>query len=346
MAKAKADQGFKGLFKRVVAVFATFFIVIGVALVGLLARDTMPELVEEIGMEATSTDVYIEGFLKVDNESASLYKMDGEFVKSLSWPDDTNIFDRPVSQLRGVDVMSGEDVWLTDGFKIATTTEFRSPDGRRELSLESARRDGSRPLIVKYGNDRDVRILRNGGNLIKDIELIGWVSDKKLVFIGNATGTKAFLMLDLTTDVSYITPVLANGWSYKVFDNAIYFIDSDLNDEGQRVAPSFLYSVRMDGEISVLVQEFNSVIQTFALGQSRIIYALADQTMIAQSGRDRIEMGKCLPLMIIDEFVVCRAGDAIELRSEGVDPKSLFEAGDEGLFYLPKVRIDELLQNE
>jgi hypothetical protein len=339
---AAGGEGMYSIIRRIVAVFTTFFVVIGVAMVGLFARDTMPELVEEIVSEATSTEVFAPAYMIVNGDTASLYKTDGEYIRDLVWPADTNIFSKPVSQLFGVDVMSGDRVWLANGFGIATSTKFRSPDGRRELRLESKRRDGSQPLVISYGNDDDVRVPRINGDLIKDIELIGWRDDKSVVFLGNATGSDVFFELDLGAAVSYIGPAEENGWNYQIYDDGIYYLKSDMREDDEedfKVAPGSLNRVDMAGVRHELIGEDNSVIQSYALSEDKIVYALVDQSMVMRTGKNRASMGRCLPLMLVNDEVICRAGDGIEVRSVDGDPKRLFEAEEMGLFYLQKVRM-------
>ncbi len=341
----KAQEGLQGFVKRIVAVFATFFVVIGVAVIGLLARDTMPKIVEEIAGEATSTGRYEPAFLMVDDSSASLYKMDGSFIKQMKWPDDTGILDKPVSQLMGVDIMSGESRWLKNEFAISTSTKFRSPDGRREARIEAKRRDGSTPLIISYGNDDDVRVLRTGGTLIKEVELLGWMDDKTFIFTGSATGTKAIFYLDLGGVVGYIGSALENTWDYKIFAKEIYCLSSNLaengDEEDSKIAPGSLYSVGLKGEVKELVKNEDSVIQAYALSADRIVYSLVDQSMYQKTGSSETLIGHCMPLMILPTGeILCRAGDSVEIRSEGAEPKRLFEAKDAVLFYLDRVRFD------
>jgi hypothetical protein len=354
MGKEKADdkgkEGVHWFIKRMVAVFATFFVVIGVALIGLLARDTMPDVPVET-LPATSTAVYEPGFLFVDGGSTSLHKMSGELVRVLRWPEDTSIFNKPVSQLTGVDIMSGGTVWLDNGFTISTSTKFRSPDGRREAGLEERRRDGSTPLVIMYGNDKDVRVLRSSENkLIKDIGLIGWVSDKRFVFTGNATGSEVVFVLDLGGGVSYVAPTLENAWKYMVFDKDIYVSTSGIvNADGQeaRVAPSSLYKIGLTGGREELLHIEDSVVQAFAVNGKAIAYALADQNMYKKTGDAEFDLGECIPLMLLPgDEVVCRFGDSIEIRTESEDPFKLIEANNSALFYLEKVRMDERAQNE
>ncbi|MDF1496629.1 MAG: hypothetical protein P1P90_01040 [Patescibacteria group bacterium] len=344
------QEGLHWFFKRMVAVFATFFVVIGVALIGLLARDTMPEMLDEI-VNATSTEIFVPAFLLVNKESASIYTIDGEYVRDLTWPNDTNIFDKPISQLKGVDLNSGKTVWLAGGFSMATGTEFRSPDGRREARLAPKRRDGSIPLIISYGSDDDVRILRFGGGLIKDIEPVGWMGDKSFIFLGNVTGTKSIFLLDLGSSVSYVAPTKDTAWDYKINGKDIFFLDSGLTkgdgDNDSKVAPGSIYRVGKDGDIAELVNISDSVVQSYVVHGDAIVYTLANQSMFKKTGSGETNLGNCVPLMFIPQNgVLCRAGDSIELRDTDKDSVKLFDVFDAGLFYLERVRMDERGANE
>jgi hypothetical protein len=342
------EGGLHWFVKRMVAVFATFFVVIGVAIIGLLARDTMPELVEEIVYDATSTTVYAPAFLIVDDSSAYLHKIDGEYLKDFVWPDDTKILDKPVSQLKGVWISSGEPAWLTNEFEIATTTKYRSPDGRREAKIGDKRRDGSTPLIISYGNDDDVRVLRYSGDLIKSVELIGWMGDKVFILSGEATGTKAFFALDLGGGMNYIANAPDVSWGYRVTGDAVYFLSSEISLEDKKeakIAPGSLNKVSLNGKISELISKDDSVIQAYVLSEDMIDYALVNQNMFQKTGGSEIILGKCLPLMFLDDGqVLCRAGDGVEIRKDGIEPKRVFAVSDAVVFYLDKVRMDEPAQ--
>jgi len=345
-------EGLHWFVKRMVAVFATFFVVVGVASVGLLARDTMPQpdLNEQ---EATSTAVYASGFMVVNEETASLHKMNGEWARNLEWPKDTSIFSKAVSQLTGIDMISGESVWLENDFKVSTSTRFRSPDGRREARLEQERRDGSAPLIISYGNDKDVRILRSMENkMIKDIELIGWAGDKRFVFAGNATGTMALFVLDLGGGVNYLAPISEFAWNYRIFEKDIYFIISNVTSsadggEDLKSAPSFLHKISLSGDKVDLLQVDDSVIQSYTVSEKTVVYALADQSMYKKTGDNETAMGKCMPFMLLSSGeVICRLGNEVLLKADGTDSVRLFDTKDGALFYLEKVRMDEPAQNE
>ncbi|MBD3281349.1 hypothetical protein GF391_01240 [Candidatus Uhrbacteria bacterium] len=330
--------------KRVVAVFATFFIVVGVAVVGLLAKDTMPEMTEEFGDAATTTEVIEPVVMAVDHTGAKLYKMDGDVAKDLAWPDDLNLLGKPLSQFKGADMMSGQAAWLKNGFRIATSTKFRSPDGRREMRLEEVRRDGSKPLIISYGSEEDTRILRLNGKVIQDLEIIGWLDNEEVVFMGDATGTKAVFTMSLGGVLDYIAPVESEAWKYRIYDNTVYWVTSDIGeDDGEeyKAAPGSIQSLRLEGELTEQVRELDFVIQDYVLGESGIYYVLADQSMVLRDDKRRVPMGKCMALLAIKDGVICRAGDGIEYRREGQDPVRLFDAEEGAVFYLPEVKLEK-----
>lgn len=331
------------LIKRIVAVFATFFIVIGVAVVGLFARDAAREATEGADVEATSTEMTVSAIMVVKEEGARLHKLDGERIKDLVWPDDTGLLDAPLSQLKGANMMNGENAWLKNGFKVATTTRFRSPDGRREMRLEQARRDGSKPLIISYGPEEDMRILRLRGRVLRDLQLIGWVDSQRIAFMGNVTGTAAIFTVDLGGVLDYIAPVAEGAWEYRVFDEEIYWLMSDVGEndgEKYKAAPGAILRMDLAGNSEELAREIDSVIQSYAINESGIYYEMADQTMVKRDGKKRVFMGSCMPLLALDEGVLCRAGDGIEYRREDMDPVRLFDAKEGGVFYLPEVVIE------
>ncbi len=346
----KKEGGVDWLIRKFVAVFATIMVVVGVAAVGYLAGDTMEELKEEVS-QATSTVIYAPGIVVLNSEGARLFGVDGRCVRDLSWPSDTAIFDKPLSQINGVDAVTGKEAWFGNGFFAASGTRHRSPDGRREVYLKDERADGSRPLIVTYGNDEDMSILRYGGEIIKNAEIIGWQDDKTILFTGSASSSKLAYAWDLGLGARPIGRVQANAYDYKIRDGAIYYLTSKIqSDNGteHKVSPGILFSLNFEGEEKEIAKQNDSVITKYALGEGVIAYETADTSLFLKTATSDRKIGQGMPLFFIDDDdLVYTSRDKIKIMdiSGDGDERELAEAEKTAIFYLEKVRMDESPRN-
>ena len=331
------------ILKSAVAVFATFVIVIGVAAVAFLAADNL-KTKQNINTEETEAEVQkISVFLLAGDHGASIYKMDGSYIRDLHWPDDTNILSTPLSQLKGVRVDNGKSAWLNSGFVRATSTMFRSPDGRREAFIGEQRKDGSIPLMLKYGNEQDSRILRvDNGRLLKDVMPVGFLTSQSFAVIGNASGTKSLYEFMLGGGYNYLTNISEGAVNFSVVDGEIYYIQTELNNEiMKREPPEKIVKIDERGVKNDLIDDSDYVILSYVCGRGALAYALVDRTLFLKIEDQIIKIGFGLPLMILpDREVVFSSDKKIKLRDKEGLIHELFDEGDFWLFYLENVEVD------
>ncbi len=343
-AEVKGRARLYRILKSAVAVFATFFIVIGVAVVAFLARDTVSEN-EKSSLEMTETTVRkISVFLMVGENKASIYKVDGTYIRDLSWPDDTNILSTPLSQLKGVRVDNGKLAWLNSGFVRATSTMFRSPDGRREAFIGEKRKDGSIPLMLRYGNEQDSRILRvDNGKLLKDVIPVGFLTGQSFAVIGSASGTKALYEFMLGGGYNYLAPITEGAVGFSIVEGEICYIQTELSHEMmKRAPPEKIIKIDKSGERHVLTDDLESVVLGYVYGQGVLAYALVDRSLFIKDENQAIKIGSGVPLMILPDGGLLYSGDKkIMIRDKDGQTSELFDEGDYWLFYLENVAVDD-----
>jgi hypothetical protein len=332
------------IIKSAVAVFATFFIVIGVVIVAFLARDTASEVNINDVKETENIKQKISVFLLVKEDGASIYQIDGTFLRNLTWPEDTKILQIPLSQLKGVNLDNGRDVWLDPGFVKATSTWFRSSDGRREAFIGSVRRDGSFPLIVKYGNQQESRVLRVDGNkLLKDVMPIGFLNEKSFVVMGNATGTLALYEIFLGGGYDYIAPITEGMTDCRIAQGEIFCVKTGLRkDVKERNPPEQIWKIDKNHQFVAITEEVDMVIQSFIYENGVLAYSLADRSLVVENASKKVKIGYGLPLMVLpDGSLLYSDEQKVFLRSKDDAGKKIFDEGDYYLFYLENVLVDD-----
>ncbi|MFZ6014906.1 MAG: hypothetical protein ACOYUZ_00935 [Patescibacteria group bacterium] len=345
MAKEK-QEGWKLAFKKVIAVFTTFFIVIGVALVSLLSSDNSGlRSIPSEDEAATSTEIIRDPSLFfIREEGAFLMNQDGS-ESEIYWPDDLEKLKQPISQIECVAGNSGKRIWLDPEFKPASARYYRSPDGRRNARMGEVLADGSTEIFIKHGADEDRYILRGSKDMPwSDLGIVGWPDAQNLVFAGNVSGTRSLIAMGLGGVENVIAQLSPEAACITAGGGAIYYISATktLRNNIEEVASSII-KLDLKGNAKVVIEEKDVLIQNYILNNEEVIYTLADQTMKSTSRPGDI-LAKGIGYIFNDDFIVFKRNGRLWWKSLIEDREREIDA--QAVCKIKSVHLDEDLNTE
>jgi hypothetical protein len=288
------------------ALVATFLVVGGVVFVAMLATPAMnpdakpPEFLPSpvATPHATST-----GILVVDVSGARILK-NGE-SKTLSWPGDVKLLGLPVSQLEGVDALTGERVYLANGFERDASAGIHSPDGRRSLYPAPAKADGTGSVEVRMGSDRQTIVLRlTNGRGVKEVTPVGWWNDETMAVAGRTTSTRVMYAATLSGSVTPVASLPETADRLAMYGGVLWYVTAEPGDglESPFVPPSELHRVPRSGSDERLVRSEEQVIMRYVPRGTQVAYEAQDESVTLLSDRAMREapLGSGTPLAFRD----------------------------------------------
>lgn len=323
---------------------ATILVVVGVVTVAYLAQPTKPAINVDEAAKNEQTQKAGSGLLIVDAEGARLADLADGTVSQLSWPDDVSKLGRPLSQINGASSRSGQPLWLDPGFKLASSTSLRAPDGRRTAWLGSDKRDGGSTVMVSMSNSSNSYTLRSrNGKRISGVQLVGWTGPQELAFVGAATDTRWIYLLDMDGTVTSLSLVPEEAWLFRVTDGSVYYATAVPGEglESPQTAPSAIWRVGLGGKAEKVADEPNAVIQSFLGDRDRMIYSLQDGTFkLSQNGLTKT-LGKGVPILDLsnDGVLVASDGGLRLVSDSGIAKDVSYASMDSAVFYIEKVEL-------
>lgn len=276
-------------------------------------------------------------------DGLDLMSLEGNGLGEVKWPDGVSRLGMPVSQMRGVDVGDGSAVLLKAGFVKASSTIFRSPDGRREAYVAGDKRDGTGAIEIVQGNEKATMVLRqSNGRKITDETLLGWLDKDTLVFTGIATSTKVFFTLGLNGTLKILANYPDEAWLVRLGDGAIYFTKATPGEgiESPQQAPSSIWKIAGNNPELVL-EEPNHVIQDFQVGKNILAYSLEDGRLKALRDNKTEDFGQGRAVARFGDGVLCAVGDGFGiLEQQGAMRRLDWLKSPASVFYLPSVTLD------
>ena len=330
--------------RRYAGLIVVCAIVIGVAILSVTAsRQKITQYAvrstSEVGRNAGPEPA----FLVMNSNGLKLRSLDGSRQVDIKWPDDVSHLGKPLSQVQGVDLASGQAVWLDSGFVRASSTAWRSLDGRRNARMAPDKRDGTGSVEITQGNESRILVLRQkNGRKITDEQLLGWLDKDTMALVGIATSTRNIFTLDLNGVLTPIAQLPDDAWLIKVAADHVYYARATPGEglESPQRAPSSLWKVDSLGRSLQVVQEPLHVIQNMVVGYGAIVYSLDNnQIKIVQSGNiTDLSVGR--PLMRVAQGTLCsQVGKLVLLKDDG-QVISFDGIQPEGaIFYLPEASL-------
>ena len=330
--------------KTILALFTTFFIVLGVLLIGYAAFDTsikVDENKENIDVNARATS---SAFLILQKDKASIKFIDSDNTRDLIWPDDASRLGKPVSQIQGVQIDSGKRVWIEPGFVLAPQDLVRSPDGRRQAKLLPVREDGSSVIELSYGKEISNYTLRDSNKeFYKNIELIDWLNQYELIFLAGNESLKVICSLNVDGTIKEKAKVMDNTRLFTISDDGVCFVE-EIKPDVHLGESMYKYNIWEAGNNTTtkILNDKDVEIQKMVGVDSGLVYVLADQKMFWQHGDKNEFLGRGIPLQVSYGKLIYRIEGRVYLLD--LASKENFELKDvdynSALFYLDNVILD------
>lgn len=302
----------------ILALIATFLVVGGVVFVAVLATPKInpdaqiPELPQPVTASPAASSTRV---LVVDQNGARIVQ--GGESMLLTWPDDAKLLGRPASQLEGVDALTGERVYLGNGFERAESPGLRSPDGRRSLHPAPPKADGTGSVEVRLGTDRQVIVLRfANGKGLKEGTPVGWWDAETIAVIGRATSTRMVYAASLTGVLTPVAILPETANRIATYSGAVWYITAEPGEglESPFIPPSSLHRVTRAGKDELLVDSDDQVIMTYVPSGDEVAYETQDEALFLLSNRVMrdVPLGSGTPLAFRDAaHLLLRRGDSI-----------------------------------
>jgi hypothetical protein len=278
-----------------------------------------------------------------------LMSIDGQNQETIVWPDDVTSLGQPLSRIKGGDTLSGQPVWLDAGFKRASSTVWRSQDGRRDAVLSSDRSDGTGSVEIRQGFENTLLMLRQkNGRKINDHQLLGWLDNDTLAVVGIATSTRNIFALDLNGMVTSLSQLPDDAWLIKVADGAVYYARATPGEgiESAQQPPSSLWRVDKSGQAKDFYDVQDRVIQDFTVSDQAIMF-MYDNGNLEWWDKDSArvwDVGQGKPLLALPGLgFLCKQQDRyflIDVVNSQVKRTDLEIGQAEAVFYLPQSVLD------
>ncbi|MFA6099939.1 MAG: hypothetical protein WC750_03610 [Patescibacteria group bacterium] len=344
---SKKSENKTDVWRRYVGLGIVCLIVIGVAALAIASSKLKPT-VDSRQSTVISQQPTNQGrrpaFLVLDDNRSSLIDLNSSSTRDIKWPDDISRLGTPLSQIQGVDLQTGQTIWLDSEFKKAPSNIFRAPDGRHDVSLASDRQDGSSAVQVKQGNEVTTLVLRQkNGRQITEGQLLGWLDNDNIAVTGLATSTKAIFVLGLEGDLSLLAFLPDDAWLIKIFDGSVYYARAATGEgiESPQQPPSSIWRVA-SGKTEKIVNDTAHVIQNFVVSSNTVYYSLEDNTIkVSENGNSKfLGSGRLLMSVPGQGVLVSQDGQLILIKPDGQSRPLNLDAKN-ALFYLSQASLDE-----
>lgn len=332
------------------ALFATFLVVGGVAAVAFVAAPRTPVPEQQPPSDAPKKpSLYFPPFLTVDG-SARLITESAE--RELAWPDDVKFLGQPLSTVKGVEVATGESVELENGFVRSSSTAVRSPDGRRSAQSATHRQDATGSIEVRYGNDARSYVLRlPDGSGVRDAKPVGWWNDDTVAVFGLSTSTRDVFALSLTGTVRRVAQLPEFIEHVRVEDGAVWYVRVTPGEglEQPAMPPTELHRVTMDGRDEAVVSEEGDVIARYVVQTPTVLaYQTEKGNLVLVSGGKAESLGRGTPVLFLNEehLLILRDG-ALFMRhlDESTETPLPTVGSGSAVFPLLRANVDEMPKN-
>jgi len=347
-ASGKPKAKYEGNLRRYAGLVIVLAIVAGVACLSIFAAHN-PRQTEQTTPETTrSIDKVPDkgpAFFVLDLGGLKLRGLEGSREMNIKWPDDVSRLGSPLSQVRGVDLDTGQPTWLDSGFVRASSTIWRSPDGRRSARLAPDKADGTSAVEIRQGNESTVLVLRlKNGRKVNQAQLLGWLDKDSLALFGAATSSFYIYALDLNGSVTPLVQLQDDAWLSKAVAGSVYYLRATQGEgiETPQLPPSSLWRVSPTGQKNQLLEEPVHVIQDFVADDQAVVYSLENGQMKKFADNKIVDLGTGRPFMRLPGLgTLClQNGKWVVLKDSGeaIDLKGVATPG--ALFYLPQARLD------
>jgi len=316
MVMSSGKRVFRINIRTLLALFTTFFVVLGILLVGLAAMDSELKKSFSSNVEAEVKSVATSSAMIVlKNDKAIIRFLESNFSRDLVWPDDASKLGKPVSQIQGVFLDTGEKALIDPEFIVSKNNKFRSPDGRRDVIGIIKREDGSTVVKITYGKEESNYILRNNeSEFLSNVNPIDWLNQYELVFFANDPDGKALYVLNLDGTVDELFGNINNSSLFTIGNDGIFYVEEIKPDEHLN-EKQYKYNIwyAKNGTSTKIVNDNEVAIQSMVGFEDGLVYALADQKMFLFQNGKSVYLEKGIPLQVVDDKLIFRINGQINL---------------------------------
>ncbi len=227
-------------------------------------------------------------------------------TKTLKGSADLHGLTEALTDLRGVDVATGQSANVQDMAGFSTTTDARSPDGKRVATIATHKSDGTSTLNVKTADDqlKSFALRLKNGTGIRDVKLLGWWDAQTIAVYGVATTSRALYRVDLLGVVQPVSQPPDFIEQLKLIDGNAWYIEvtpgAGLEQADQ--APTTLHRVTSAGVDSVVADEPAAVITSFSIHSTSLLAYQTDDSVAHLISQDRAStIGNGTPLVFLDD---------------------------------------------
>lgn len=328
-------------------------VVLGVFLVALTAYDGREALLSDMGdivEEKDGTPQKPAVHLLVASGSEAYILNARDLAKrALVWPEDVALLGEPLSQISGVDCATGQPSWLNPGFVQASSSMFRSPDGRREARLNTEKRSAGNSVLIQYGNSVNSLVLRlRDGRRIIDPRILGWLNKDEILLAGKSTSTLTVYSLNLSGDVSRWSYLPPDTMSVGLHEGKVYYVRPvGASDVEPSTGGSSVWRAYKDKPHERLLTDQDHMIEqvffwerglVFAAEQDELFIFSADNSKPAGRGRLLLSIGQ-------EGWLVNREGSLYLLDHDG-QQTALGLSEECSVFNLPKIVLDKEVKSQ
>lgn len=354
MLMSKKQKPSKPEWRLYLGMLVVIAVVLGVFLVAMTAFEgqnpSEPVVLNDSDGQTADLDKP-DGYLLVAGQSDTfLLNLRNLTKKTITWPDDVALLGEPLSQISGVDCVTGQPAWLDPGFAQASSTIFRSPDGRRDAQLNTEKRPVGGSVMIKYGNSLNSLVLRlKDGRRIAEPQILGWLNKDELVLAGKVTSTLAIYTLNLSGGLSRWSYLPSDATSVNLKNGRVYYLrpvgSSDAGSD--LILGSAVWMVHEEKPHEEVLKDQDDSIGFFLPWIRGLVYATEERELFLSAPDNLISMGKGHPLISLgqDAFLVSDEGGLYLLDKDG--RRTALGISDKcSVFFLPKVILDKYEINQ
>lgn len=328
-------------------------VVLGVFLVALTAHEGREALLSDMGDAVEEKDgtpqkpaVHL---LVTSWSGAYILNMRDSVRRSIVWPEDVALLGEPLSQISGVDCATGQPSWLNPGFVQASSSVFRSPDGRREARLNTEKRSAGNSVLIQYGNSVNSLVLRlRDGRRIIEPRILGWLNKDELILAGQSTSTLTVYSLNLSGDVSRWSYLPPDTMSVGLHEGKVYYVrPAGESDAESLTAGSSVWRAYKDKPHERLLTEQDRVIEQILFWERGLVFATEQDELFIFSEDNSKPAGQGRLLLSIGQegWLVNREGGLYLLDHDG-QQTALGLSEECSVFNLPKIVLDKEVKSQ
>lgn len=332
----------------VIAVVLGVFLVAMSAFDGRVGDDPVAENDPDLQTDDSAGQ---KGYLLVaDQADVLLLDLSNLSRKPITWPDDVALLGEPLSQIKGVDGATGQEAWLNPGFIQASSTVFRSPDGRREARLNTEKRPAGGSVAITYGNSVNTMVLRlRDGRRVVEPQILGWLNKDELALSGKVTSTAAVYTLNLSGDLSRWSYLPSDAMSASLKNGRVYYLRKEIiqTQEPEPTVKSSLWRAYKDKPHEEVMTDQEHVIDFFMPLEQGLVYTTDKQELYISYQDGLKSAGNGRPLMLIGPDAVLASDDQglflLDYDGRRTDLGLNHECS---VFFLSKVALDKEVQSQ